>query len=161
MALGIGLTAGIFSVVGASLLRPIAVERPAELLQVISHADDGQVFDSYGWLDYQDMVRAGDGLVTLVAFQRRGSMLGGAEENSHVLTSPVTPNYFSVLGVQAELGVASVETAEGRPQAVLGHRLWQQRFGGDPQIVGKTIVLNQKAFLVAGRSEERRVGKEC
>src|ERR1039458_7851918 len=101
MALGIGLTAGILSVVDAALLRPIAVERPAELLQVISHADDGQVFDSYGWLDYQDMVRAGDGLVTMVAFQRRGSMLGGAEENLLVLTSPVTPNYFSVLGVRA------------------------------------------------------------
>jgi predicted permease len=150
MALGIGLTAGIFSVVDAMLLRPIAVNRPAELLQVISHADDGQVFDSYGWLDYQDMVRAADGLVTLVAFQRRGSMLGGAEANLFVLTSPATPNYFSVLGVRAELGVASVEAAEGRPHAVLGHKLWQRRFGGDPRIVGKTILLNQKAFLVSG-----------
>jgi predicted permease len=150
MALGIGLTAGIFSVVDAALLRPIAVDRPAELLQAISHADDGQPFDSYGWLDYQDMVRAGDGLVTLVAFQRRGTMLGGGEENLFPLTSPVTPNYFSVLGVRAELGVASVEAAEGRPQAVLGHRLWQRRFGGDPQIIGKTILLNQKALRVAG-----------
>jgi predicted permease len=158
MALGIGLTAGIFSVVDAMLLRPVAVERPAELLQVISHADDGQVFDSYGWLDYQDMVRAGDGLATLVAFQRRGSMLGGAEANLMVITSPVTPNYFSVLGVRAELGVASVEAAEGRPQAVLGHRLWQSRFGGDPQIVGKTILLNQKAFLVAGVMPPRFTG---
>ena len=158
MALGIGLTAGIVSVVDAALLRPIAVDRPAELLQVISHADDGQVFDSYGWLDYQDMVRAGDGLATLVAFQRRGSLLGGAEENLHVLTSPVTPNYFSVLGLRAELGVASVETAGGRPQAVLGHRLWQRRFGGDPQIVGKTILLNQKALLVAGVMPPRFTG---
>ncbi len=158
MALGIGLTAGIFSVVDAMLLRPVAVERPAELLQVISHADDGQVFDSYGWLDYQDMVRAGDGLATLVAFQRRGSMLGGAEADLMVITSPVTPNYFSVLGVRAELGVASVEAAEGRPQAVLGHRLWQSRFGGDPQIVGKTILLNQKAFLVAGVMPPRFTG---
>ena len=150
MALGIGLTAGIFSVVDAVLLRPIAVERPTELLQVASRADDGQAFDSYGWLDYQDMVRAGDGLMTLVAFQRRGSMLGGTEENLMVITSPVTPNYFSVLGVRAELGAASVEAAEGRPRAVLGHKLWQRRFGGDPHIVGKTILLNQKAFLVAG-----------
>ena len=120
MALGIGLTAGIFSVVDAVLLRPIAVERPTELLQVASRADDGQAFDSYGWLDYQDMVRAGDGLMTLVAFQRRGSMLGGTEENLMVITSPVTPNYFSVLGVRAELGAASVEAAEGRPRAGAG-----------------------------------------
>ena len=137
MALGIGLTAGIFSVVDAMLLRPIAVEQPSKLLQVVSRADDGQAFNSYGWL-------------TLVAFQRRGSELGGSEEYPMVITSPVTPNYFTVLGVRAELGVASVEAGAGRPQAVLGHNLWQRRFGGDPQIVGKTILLNQKAFLLAG-----------
>ncbi|MGA3015586.1 MAG: ADOP family duplicated permease [Bryobacteraceae bacterium] len=150
MALGIGLTAGIFSVVDAALLRPIAVERPAELVNVISRADDGQLFDSYGWPDYQDMAQAGDGLMSLVAFQRRATMLGGAEENSFPLTSPVTPNYFVVLGLRAELGVASVEAAEGRPQAVLGHQLWLKRFGGDPHVVGKTVLLNKHAFLVAG-----------
>jgi predicted permease len=158
MALGIGLTAGIFSVVDAVLLRPIAVDRPADLFGVTSLADDGQFFDSYGWPDYQDMARAGDDLATLVAFQQRGTMLGVAEENVFVLTSPVTPNYFPVLGVHAELGAASMEAAEGRPQAVLGHKLWQKRFGGDPQIVGKTILLNQKAFQVAGVMPREFVG---
>jgi len=77
-------------------------------------------------------------------------MLSLGEEQQMLLTHYVTPNYFSVLGVHAQLGTAMVEDAEGRPRAVLGNRLWQQRFGGDPRIVGKTIVLNKKAFLVAG-----------
>jgi predicted permease len=158
MALGIGLTAGIFSVVDAALLRPIAVDRPADLFAVTSLADDGQLFDSYGWPDYQDMARAGDDLATLVAFQQRGTMLGVAEENMFVRTSPVTPNYFAVLGVHAELGATSMEAAEGRPQAVLGHKLWEKRFGGDPQIVGQTILLNQKAFQVAGVMPREFVG---
>ena len=158
MALGIGLTAGIFSVVDAALLRPIAVDRPADLFAVTSLADDGQFFDSYGWPDYQDMARAGDDLATLVAFQERGTMLGLAEENMFVRISPVTPSYFPVLGVHAELGAASMEAAEGRPQAVLGHKLWEKRFGGDPQIVGKTILLNQKVFQVAGVMPREFVG---
>ena len=77
-------------------------------------------------------------------------MLTGTGDDQSVLTHVVTPNYFSVLGVRAQLGIATVDDAEGRPRAVIGHRLWQQRFGGSPQIVGKTILLNKKAVLVAG-----------
>jgi predicted permease len=149
IALGIGLTTGIFSVVDAMLLRPIAVERPRELLEVNSFADDGH-FVQYGWLDYQDMTKAAGDLVTLVAYQRRGAMLAGPDESQMVLTHSVTPNYFSVLGIRAQTGTATVDEIEGRPAAVLGYRLWQRRFGGDPHLVGKSILLNQKAFLVAG-----------
>jgi predicted permease len=149
IALGIGLTTGIFSVADAMLLRPLPVNRPTELLQVFSLADDGHGVQ-YGWLDYLDMAKAGQDLMTLVAFQRRGAMLAGPEDIEMVLTHAVTPNYFSVLGVRAQLGAAAVDSAEGRPKAVLGHRLWQRRFGGDPHIAGKSILLNGKAFLVAG-----------
>jgi predicted permease len=149
IALGIGLTTGLFSVADALLLRPIPVERPRELLQVNSRADDGHFFQ-YGWLDYQDMTKAAADLVTLVAYQRRGAMLAGPDESQMVLTHAVTPNYFSVLGVRAQSGTAAVDDIEGRPAAVLGYRLWQRRFGGDPHIVGKSILLNGKAFLVAG-----------
>src|ERR1035437_2796871 len=132
IALGIGLTTGIFSVVDAHYLRPLPIERPREVLYVSSHAE------------------AGKDLVTLVAYQRRASQLAGEDENLLVLTNPVTPNYFSMLGVRAQVGAASVDPADGRPRAVLGFQLWQRRFRGDPQIVGKTILLNKKAFLVAG-----------
>jgi predicted permease len=150
IALGIGLTAGVFSVADAMLLRPLAIERPSEVYDVESHADDGQILSGYGWPDYLDMADAGRDVVTLVACQRRGSILTGDDGNLTVSTHSVTPNYFSVLGVRALAGTASVEPAEGRPRAVLGYQLWQRRFAGDPHIVGKTILLNQKAFLVAG-----------
>jgi predicted permease len=96
------------------------------------------------------MVKATPDLATLVAYDRTSTMLTGNGEDQSVLTHVVTPNYFSVLGVRAQLGIATVDDAEGRPRAVIGHRLWQQRFGGSPQIVGKTILLNNKAVLVAG-----------
>jgi predicted permease len=149
IALGIGLTTGIFSIADAMLLRPIAIDRPGELLSVYSRADDGS-WIGYGWPDYLDMSKAGKDLVTLVAYQRRGSMLAGPEQTQMVLTNSVTPDFFSVLGVHAQLGATSVEEAGGRPSVVLGYRLWQGHFGGDAQIVGKTIVLNGRPFVVAG-----------
>jgi len=149
IALGIGLTAGTFSIADALLLRPFPLERPTEVLYAMSRSDDGQAVP-YGWPDYEDMVQAAKGLADLAAYQRRGVMLAAGEDTENVLTHAVTLNYFRFLGVQAALGRASVEESEGRPAAVLGHRLWQRRFGGDPQVVGKTILLNQKAFLVTG-----------
>ena len=150
ITLGIGLTAGIFSVVDAMLLRPLPVERPGEIYEVASHADDGQEFAYYGWPDYLDMAKAGEGSLTLVAYQSRGSMLTIPDGSVMVLTHSVTPNYFSTLGVRPELGRASVEMADGRPRIVMGYHLWQQRFGGDPHLVGQTILLNRQPFLVAG-----------
>jgi predicted permease len=149
IALGIGLTTGIFSIADAMLLRPIAIDRPGELFRLNSRADDGYFFQ-YSWPDYLDMTKAGKDLVTLAAFQQRGSMLAGPEQMQMVLTNPVTPDFFSVLGVRAQLGTTTVETRGGSPSVLLGHRLWQGHFGGDTKIVGKTIVLNGRPFAIAG-----------
>ncbi len=149
IALGIGLTTGIFSVGDAMLLRPFPLERPGEVFQVTSLGDDGQPL-FYGWADYQDMLHAGAGLRDIVAYQRRGAMLATGEDTEMVLAYPVTPNFFTVLGVQAALGRATVEQEGGRPGVVIGYRLWQRRFGGDPHTVGKTILLSRQAFVVTG-----------
>src|ERR1039458_10104212 len=115
IALGIGLTTGIFSVADAILLRPIAVDRPGELFELTSRAGDGHFFQ-YGWPDYLHMAKAGKDLVTLVAYQRRGSMLAGPDQMQAVLTNPVTPDFFSLLGVRAQLGTTSVEERGGSPE---------------------------------------------
>jgi hypothetical protein len=88
------------------------------------------------------MLQAGKGVADLAAYQRRGTTLTVGEESESLLTHAVTPNYFSLLGVKAALGRASVEESEGRPGVVLGYRLWQRRFGGDPRIVGRTVLLS-------------------
>jgi putative ABC transport system permease protein len=149
IALGIGLTTGIFSVEDAMLLRPFAIDKPAGLHYVSSRADDGR-WILYGWPDYEDMVQAGSDLGEFAAYQRRGLRLMRQDEMELVLASPVTPNYFSLLGVRAELGRASLNEVDGRPAAVISHSLWMRVYGGDPQIVGKTMVFNGSAFAVAG-----------
>ena len=82
--------------------------------------------------------------------QRRGVQVGAGEDSPLVIIQPASPNYFQVVGVRAALGRASLGEAAGRPETVLGYRLWQTHFSSDPHIVGKTVLLNHKAFLVAG-----------
>ncbi len=147
IALGIGLTTGLFAVGDAALWRPLPVERPRELWSVNSRGDDGN-WMMYGWADYLDMAKALEGRAQLVATQRRGVQVG--EESEMVIIQPASANYFQVVGVKAALGRASLGEAGGRPETVLGYRLWQTRFASDPQIVGRTVLLNHKAFLVAG-----------
>ena len=149
VALGIGLTTGIFSTCDAVFLRPLALERPDEVFEAASRGDDGQEL-LYGWPDYEDIVKATAGLAEVAAYQRRGAMLARAEERELILATPASRNYFSLLGVRAALGRASVEPEGGQPAVVLGHRLWQGRFGGDPGIVGKRVMLGRAAFVVAG-----------
>ncbi len=147
IALGIGLTTGLFAVADAAFLRVVAVERPQELWLANSRGDDGN-WMMYGWADYQDMEKALEGRAQLVASQRRGVQVG--DQTDLIIIQPASANYFHVLGAKAALGRASLGVASGRPETVLGYRLWQTRFAGDPQIVGKTVLLNHKAFLVAG-----------
>jgi putative ABC transport system permease protein len=149
IGLGIGLATGTFSLADAMFLRPLALERPDEVLQITSRGDDGR-YMMYGWPDCQDMASAGSNLLELAAYQRRGAMLATGDESEMILAYPVTPNFFSLLGVKAALGRTSLETVAGRPAAVLGSRLWQRRFGGDPAIIGKTVLLNKQAFTVVG-----------
>jgi len=149
VALGIGLTTALFSVADGLVLRPLPVERPDQLRSTSSLGDDGQGL-WYGWPDYQDMAQASNGQAEIATYQRRGLLLKTGDETELVLANPTSQNFFSVLGVRAAIGRASYEPISGRPGAVIGYRLWQRRFGGDPAIVGKTIVLNGKALAVAG-----------
>ena len=149
LALGIGLTTGLFSVGDAMLLRPFAFPRPAEVFQVASIGDDGRVF-LYGWRDYQDMVASAGGVAELATYERRGVMLTQGDERSFPLTYATSPNFFPLLGVKPLLGRASLDPVSGRPAAVLGYRVWQRQFAGDPAILGKTILLRNQAFTVTG-----------
>ena len=150
IAVGIGLTTGVFSLADALFLRPLSIAHPREVLYATSLGDDGSPF-MYGWLDYEDMRNAGAGVAAIATYQSRGGMLANQEGGADmVLLSPATPNYFSLLGVRAALGRASFDAHGGRPAAVIGWRLWQRRFGRDPAIVGKTIILDGKALSVAG-----------
>lgn len=145
-ALGIGLTTALFSVVDAVKLRPFPIRQPGQVLYANSIGDDGR-YAGYGWADYEDMARCG--IADVATYERKGAILTTGDESSYIFAYAVSPNFFSFIGVQPALGKASLDAVAGRQSVVLGHRLWQRRFGGDPDIIGRTILLNSKAFRVS------------
>ncbi len=154
LALGIGANSAIFSVVNAILLRPLPYPN-AERLMVIwenlhaSGLDDTEI-SAPEFKDFQEQCKAFD---QLAAYTSEGFNLTSAENPERLKGALVSASLFSALGREARLGRTFLpdEDQFGHDQAViLSHALWQRRFGGDPQIVNRTIILDGTATTVVG-----------
>src|SRR6516164_4654681 len=157
LALGISVNATMFNLVSAFLLRRPPVYRP-ERVVVISSVDPTPGFHSdanpvsapnfLGWRDsadvFEDMAAADDYRTIGLTVQRQTEALPSAA---------VTPNYFSLLGVTAELG-RPFQPGDDKPGkehvVILSHKLWERRFGSDASIVGKTVRLDRQNYTVVG-----------
>ena len=147
LALGIGANAAIFSVVDAALLKPLPYADPDRLVSVWPRsAMMPGIF-----------VRARDETRTLdpIAGYSGGSPVSvtGASEPARLVQSEVTSRFFDVLGARAELGRTFLdgEDQPGRDRiVVLSHSLWQQRFGGDRGILGRSVVVDGVPRTVVG-----------
>ena len=160
LALGIGMNTTVFSFVNALLLRPPRrVEAPNKLVELWLHNRVASGIQGYLPLTYPDYVYyrdhnqsftgmlAFDGDPESVIWNRFG-------EGQVVQGQLVSGNFFSLLGVNAFLGRTFLpeddQTGNPQPVVVLGHSFWQQRLGSDPQIVGKSLLLNGTNFNVIG-----------
>ena len=164
LALGIGATTTIFTVVNGVLLRPMPYEEPDRVAIIWNDLGAGAqslpAVSALDFLDYRERSRAfegfaaasGPGLAGL-----RGNLTGDGDPE-RVDLSPVTANFFPLLGVAPALGrnfTAEEEVPNGPRVALLSHRLWQRRYGGDPGIVGRTIPIDGIAHEVVGVLPER------
>jgi len=155
LALGIGLNTAVFSVIDGLLLRPLPGTRaPNELVQLY-RTYRGEQFGSNSIPHYLDVrERSGNTFsgVTLWDFETMNLATGG--RNERVLGVMTSANHFSVLGVNAALGrtfVPAEDTGRGaHPVAVLSWSTWKGAFGGDPKIVGRSIILNGRSYSVIG-----------
>ena len=160
LALGIGMNAAVFTFANALLLRPPgAVPGMGNLLEVWLHARGASGFQSYvpfnypDYIYYRDHAQSLDGLLafdgdTQDAIWNRG----GAGQVIH--GQLISGNYFSLLGINPELGraIASEDdrTTNPRHVIVLSHSFWQRQMNGDRAIVGRTVILNGATFEVIG-----------
>jgi predicted permease len=152
LALGIGANTAIFSLVSAVLLRPLPYEDADRVVMLWTDTRPGETT----WLSAREITTYGDEAKTLQGIAGAtsvGANLTGGDEPERVIGAAVTPNAFPILGVDPQLGRAFVE-AEGAPGGdevvVLGHGLWQRRFGGAPDIVGQVIQVNGRPRTVVG-----------
>ncbi|HKG48701.1 MAG TPA: ABC transporter permease [Pyrinomonadaceae bacterium] len=150
LALGIGANTAIFSVINATLMRMPPVSDPERLVFVFN-GPAGSVFSCPDYAALRDQNNVFDGLV---AWGGITASLNSNDQTDLVAGAIVTGNFFDVLGVRAQRGrVITAEddkTPGAHPVAVISHGLWQGRFAGDPNIVGRQLLLNGNNFTVIG-----------
>src|SRR5581483_602746 len=163
LALGIGATTAVFSIVAAVLLRPLPYRNPDRLTAIwITSAREqslAKLFASYG--DYEEFTRHARSFESISAATwatRTGRILTGSGPARSILTIPATASFFDTLGVPAALGRTFRADDEARGcSLVLSHAAWTATFGSDRSIVGRTLTLDQKPCTVAGVMPERFV----
>jgi ABC-type antimicrobial peptide transport system permease subunit len=160
LAIGIGATTTIFTVVNGLLLRaPAGVAQPDRLVDLF-HTEDGNrlVEPLAPYTDYLEVRRRTTMLEGVYAYQLDLSPVSlrapGTDGAERIFGGVVTANYFSVLGVSAAagrlFGVVDSDEPDASPVVVLSHRFWSRRFNADPAIVGQTLLLNGRPFTVVG-----------
>jgi putative ABC transport system permease protein len=154
LGLGIGLNAAIFSMVSGILLREPPVKNPERIaIATLRNLDDGSERNPASALEFSAWRQQGHFFEEVAAAAYDDVTMTGGREPERVTTARVTPNYFDLLGVSARVGRTFVPaTDEGilQTEAVVSYDLWRNRFGGDPRIIGKGIVLAGKTYTVIG-----------
>ncbi|HEY3929703.1 MAG TPA: ABC transporter permease [Candidatus Koribacter sp.] len=158
LALGIGTTTAIFSLVNAVLLRPLPFPQPDRLVYAADSraprqgrgANSGAAPESYP--DFFDLRQQNHSLEYLAAFHDDQFTLNGQGDAKHLTGSIVSADFFRVLGIHPQYGRDFLPEDEkaGVHVVMLSHSLWQSSFGSNPDIVGKTISLGGTGYVVAG-----------
>ena len=155
LALGIGANTAIFSIVSSVLFRPLPFKDPDRLVTVWERSvKKGYEMNHAGVATFLDWKTQNNAFESMAAFGiDEGLSLTGDHEPERVTAVPVSANLFEVLGVNPTLGRSFrvEEETPGRDQVViLSHGLWQRRFGSDPNLVGKTVLLDGRSYVVVG-----------
>jgi putative ABC transport system permease protein len=154
LALGIGANTAIFTVINTVLLQPLSYPEPGRIVQLMRHMQEG---DSPGtsvpkfmvWRQRTEVFQN----VGVYDFEGPGINLTGGDRPEQVKGIHVSAGYFGVFGAPMEMGRAFTEDEDrpGGPKvAVIGNGLWRNRYGGDRNIVGKTIPLGNEPYTVVG-----------
>lgn len=153
IALGIGANTAIFSVVNTVLLQPLPYEQPQQLVLLAAEARN-QALDGRGTFslpDFLDIQQQSKTLEYIATYQGSGTIVTEGGEPERLFGAAVTADYFPLLRVKPVLGRVFTrdEDKPGGPQViVLSYALWQRRFGGDPNIIGREINLGGKTTVV-------------
>ena len=153
LALGIGASTSIFTVVNAALLRGLPYKSPDRLYHLWEKTPQ-QEFSKreFSYPDYQDY-QQNSVFESLAAYTGGGAILSGSGEPESLNAQRVSANFFSVLGVDPFMGrtFQTDEDKQGGPKVtVLTYGLWQRRFGGDSGVVGRALTINGDSYTVIG-----------
>jgi predicted permease len=154
MALGIGATTAIYSVINATLLHPLPYPNPGELVRVVDDLPGvGAQGVGISVPEWRDLESSGIFQSASITGTGANVNLTGSAQPLRLSFKQVTPNYFSVLGVDAQLG-RTFDLHDATPgynlEVVLSDGLWRREFAADPQVLGKAVRLDNDVYHVVG-----------
>lgn len=155
LALGIGANTAIFTVVDATLIRPLPFPNANRLVMVWERRmPDGERQNVTSPATFLNWRQDNTVFEQMAAIFNDSSILTGGDAPEQVATSSVSPNFFALLGVNAALGRIFVPQQDGRADsnrvAILSFDVWQRRFGLNPNVLGNKIMLDDKPYTVVG-----------
>jgi putative ABC transport system permease protein len=164
LGFGIGANTAIFTIVNKALLKPLPVKDASEIIALSNASNDGRMFPAFSYLNYVDLRAISDSAVNLMAYAPTPVSLSHDGVNERVWGYIVSGNYFDVLGLRPSVGrliSTDDDVAPGsHPLSVISYDAWRRRFGADPEIVGRDILVNGRKFTVIGVAPPDFVGVE-
>ncbi|HTV55772.1 MAG TPA: ABC transporter permease [Terriglobia bacterium] len=154
LALGIGANTAIFSVVNAVFRRGLPAYHPGQLLGLSFHQKGSSGQYTFSYPDFEDIRKQAGCFSDMFAYHIGLDGLNEGTRTDQIITSFVTGNYFTALGLRPALGRLLLPT-EGKvpgsdPVLVLGYSYWRERFGGDPGVIGKQVQVDGHAITIVG-----------
>src|SRR5215471_10490002 len=156
LALGIGANTAIFTVVNSVMLEPLPYPQPDRLVRLGRQFPNGNGYSNsipkYMAWRQNDVFES----IALYDFSPLSMNLGAADRPEPVKCMHVSRDFFRVFGAHPALGRPFTETEDlpnGAPVTVLSHRLWRNRLGADPQVVGRSLLFNKQPYTVVGVME--------
>ena len=150
LALGIGATTAMFTVMNVLLLRPVPGVYDQSRLVSVERTQPQGIDISFSYPEYRDL-RAGVHLLDLAGFRRTAfDLRADTGTSTRVSGALVTDNYFSVLRVQPAAGRLLSAADAGAEVAVISSACWRRLFAADPGVVGKAVAINGHIFTIVG-----------
>src|SRR6516162_7388356 len=152
LALGIGVSTTLFSVVNGVLLNPLPYPQPDRLVALYSRTADSPRW-SIPYPNFLDWVRDNRSFSALAAYREEDYNLTGMGEPERVAGEMVSATFFPVLGVKPALGrtfLPEEDQVGARPVVLISDSLWKRKFGSAPDAVGKTLTLNGAGYTIVG-----------
>jgi predicted permease len=151
LALGVTLNSAIFSLVDGIWLRSMPFSDPDRVVRIFGSTPEYEYGD-LSYPDYLDLREQMESLSGLATCARHGAILEREEESVSLRADVVSRNFFTILGIKPFLGQFFSNTddsdVKNTQTVVLSYRLWQKYFGGDPNLIGKSIVLTDRTLMV-------------
>jgi putative ABC transport system permease protein len=152
LALGVGANTAIFSVVNGVLLKPLPYREPERLIRVFERSRTQPKFPMSGG-NFQDYREQNSTLSGLALYTRQDLELSQDDKPERLAALRVSAGFFELLGAQPLLGREfrrEDELPDNNQVVILSHGLWQRRFNGDPNVVGRVVTLSGRPFTVVG-----------